>query len=151
MDKLFEAGSVIKSKKDARFSLILIVGFVFLSVLAMRIAGWNTSKIVVPKGYFLKVDNTSLSVITEEDRANELIIPIPWELTPLFFKKMPINSVDKNALMTIKGVGPKLADSILQSRLENGLFKKSSDLLKIRGIGPKRALYFERMFDFSGE
>ncbi len=64
---------------------------------------------------------------------------------------MPINSADKVGLMTIKGIGPRLAESILQSRAENGLFKESADLLGISGVGPKRVLYFEKMFDFDGE
>jgi competence ComEA-like helix-hairpin-helix protein len=49
---------------------------------------------------------------------------------------LAINSADKNALQTLKGVGPVLAERIFRYRLENGSFKNGEDLQKVRGIGP---------------
>jgi len=151
MDYLFNNEPQGKSKKDKRFTLILVIGSVFLLVYAVQIMVWNTSEKAEVEGYVLKIDNTSLSVIAENKQEKEHISSIPWDFTPFFFEKMPINSADKEALMTIKGIGPKLAESILQSRLENGPFEESADLLKIKGVGPKRAVYFEKMFDFNGK
>lgn len=151
MDDLFNKELQEKSQKDIRFTLILIIGSLFLLVYAGQMANWNKTGKLETKGYVLNVENGSFSVVVQNVRGGKITSPIPWHLTPFFFKKMPINSADKAALMTIKGIGPKLAESILQSRSEDGLFKKSSDLLKISGIGPKRVLYFEKMFDFNGE
>lgn len=149
MDNLFNNELQEKSTKDKRFTLILMIGFVFLLVYVVQIMGWNISEKAAVEGYVLKIDNTSLSVIVEDEQERERISSIPWDFTPFFFEKMPINSADKEALMTVKGIGPELAESILQSRLENGLFKESSDLLRIKGVGPKRAMYFEKMFEFN--
>jgi competence protein ComEA len=48
--------------------------------------------------------------------------------------KVNINSATKEQLMTIKGVGEKKADSILDYRSKHGKFFKIEDLKKIAGI-----------------
>ena len=151
MDDLLNKKLKEKSQKDNRFTLILMIGSLFLLAYVVQIANCNKTGKIDTKNYVLTVEDGSFSVVAQNIPGGKVVSPIPWHLTPFFFKKMPINSADRAALMTIKGIGPKLAQSILQSRSENGLFKKSSDLLKISGIGPKRVLYFDKMFDFDGE
>lgn len=151
MDDLLKKELQEKSQKDIRFTLILIIGSLFLLVYVVQMATWNKAEKNDTKGYVLNVESDSFSVVAQNLQGGEIISPIPWHLTPFFFKKMPINSADKGALMTVKGIGPKLAESILQSRIENGCFRTSADLLTIRGIGPKRVLYFENFFDFQRE
>ena len=139
-----------KSKNDRRFTLILVIGSVFLFFSFMQIIGTDKQDEVINGSYSLKVTGGSLSVMPlggSEIKTST----IPWNLTPFFFEKLPINEADKETLKTIKGIGPKLAENILQHRLEYGPFKESADLLKISGVGPKRALYFEKMFDFGGK
>jgi DNA uptake protein ComE-like DNA-binding protein len=63
----------------------------------------------------------------------------PAVLTPFFFLPVPVNSADREMLMTVKGIGPSLADQILASRLEAGPFRSLADLAKLPGIGAKRA------------
>jgi DNA uptake protein ComE-like DNA-binding protein len=41
--------------------------------------------------------------------------------------------------MTIRGIGPALADSLLYYRQHFGPFQDIDDLIKIRGVGAKRA------------
>lgn len=41
--------------------------------------------------------------------------------------------------MTIKGIGPALADTIVSYREQFGPFKNSLDLQKLHGIGARRA------------
>jgi competence ComEA-like helix-hairpin-helix protein len=151
MDDLLNKELQEKSQKDIRFTLVLIIGSLFLLVYVVQMANWNKAEKNDTKGYVLNVEDGSFSVVAQNVQGGKVISPIPWHLTPFFFKKMPINSADKAALMTIKGIGPKLAESILHSRAENGLFNESNDLLKIRGVGPKRVLYFEKIFDFQRE
>jgi competence protein ComEA len=57
---------------------------------------------------------------------------------PFFFLPIAINQCDKQLLMSIKGVGPGLADKILHRRDSNGFFLKPADLLAVDGIGPGR-------------
>ena len=136
-----------KAKKDSRFTLIIMIGSAFLIFIVSQIINTKTPDALTGRGYSLKVIGGSLSMMALDQQENESSA-VPWNLTPFFFKKLPINQADKEALTTINGIGPKLADSILQHRLAYGPFKESADLLKISGIGLKRAFYFEKMFDF---
>lgn len=47
-----------------------------------------------------------------------------------------INTADKAALMSIKGVGEKRAEAIIAWREQHGLFKSVDDLASVSGIGP---------------
>ncbi len=49
-----------------------------------------------------------------------------------------VNTADEQGLSTLKGVGPVLAQRILQYRNENGPFSKKEDLLRVKGIGPAK-------------
>jgi len=62
-------------------------------------------------------------------------------LAPFFFKQISINSSSRELLMTIKGVGPVMAEAIISQRRISGPFTHPDDLLRIRGVGPKRMAY----------
>ena len=49
-----------------------------------------------------------------------------------------INTASADDLCAIKGVGPKLADKIIERRNAAGPFKGPSDLKKVHGIGKKK-------------
>jgi len=138
-------------KRDNRFTLILIIGFIFLLIPIVHSLTGNKSNASMIKSYFLKVDKTSLSIMVQDESIRKNFPSRPWDLTPFFFEKLPINTANKEALMTIKGIGPRLAESILQNRSKFGPFEGIADLKKIKGVGPKRIEYFEKMFDFGGE
>jgi len=53
------------------------------------------------------------------------------------------NSIDLNAatreqLIQLPGIGPQIADRILEFRDEHGPFRAVDDLTRVRGIGPKK-------------
>ena len=54
--------------------------------------------------------------------------------------KLPlhINSASVDDLCALKGVGPKLAEKIIERRNASGPFKNASDLKKVHGIGKKK-------------
>ena len=52
-------------------------------------------------------------------------------------------------LMSIKGIGPDLAESIILTRNRIGNFTKPEDLLKVKGIGRSRMLKFSPYFSFT--
>ncbi len=45
-----------------------------------------------------------------------------------FFQSIPINMADKNMLMSVQGIGPAMADTIVTYRQQVGPFRKSTDL-----------------------
>lgn len=58
--------------------------------------------------------------------------------------KININIADENKLQEIQGIGPSMANRIIEYRKSNGRFKKIDDLKNVSGIGDKR---FESMKD----
>ncbi len=73
---------------------------------------------------------------------------IPAAITPFFFQPIPINSADGELLSTVNGIGPKLAQQIIDTRTANGPFVTASDLLAVPGIGPSRIRQFAPHFSF---
>ena len=51
--------------------------------------------------------------------------------------KVNINTADKEILSSLPGVGPVIADRIIENREKNGPFKTSEEITKIKGIGEK--------------
>jgi competence protein ComEA len=51
--------------------------------------------------------------------------------------KIDLNACNRLELEHLPGIGPKLAERILQSREEEGPFASPRDLLRVKGIGPK--------------
>ena len=51
--------------------------------------------------------------------------------------KVNINTATLEELQTIKGIGKKKAEAILQYRKEHGPFRTKEDLLEVKGIGKK--------------
>ena len=49
--------------------------------------------------------------------------------------RININTCTKEALETLPGIGPVLAERIIEYREENGSFKTIEDITKVSGIG----------------
>lgn len=52
--------------------------------------------------------------------------------------RIDLNTASAQELESLPGIGPKLAEAILEYRLRNGPFHKTEDLLAVKGIGPKK-------------
>lgn len=46
-----------------------------------------------------------------------------------------VNTADAGDLVTLQGIGPVLAQRIIEFRAANGKFNQASDLVKVKGIG----------------
>ena len=52
-------------------------------------------------------------------------------------KLVNINTADAGQLIELPQIGPKMAQRILEFRKSNGNFKRTQDLMKVKGIGEK--------------
>ena len=70
--------------------------------------------------------------------------------TPSNSKKgtVNINTATLEELQTIKGIGKKKAEAILQYRKEHGAFRTNEDLLQVKGIGKKALEAIESQVTF---
>lgn len=59
-----------------------------------------------------------------------------------------INSASKDELQALPGVGPALADRIIEYRTKNGPFKNAEDLDKVSGIGATRIEQWKGLISF---
>ena len=59
-----------------------------------------------------------------------------------------INTATLEELQTIKGIGKKKAEAILQYRKEHGAFRTKEDLLQVKGIGKKALEAIESQVTF---
>lgn len=57
--------------------------------------------------------------------------------------KVNINTATVEELKTLKGIGEKKAEAIIEYRKKNGSFKNKEELMKVRGIGKKLYEYFQ--------
>ena len=85
----------------------------------------------------------SLSTATDTSAAGSLDTDaLITFLTPTF--PININTAPHTALEALPRIGPKMAERIVNYRDKNGLFRKKSDLLNVKGIGEKT---FEQLED----
>ena len=92
--------------------------------------------------------DTSAVLASDTDKVIPLADPGPksTEHSPEHHRKakkkvsfpLNINTASADDLCAIKGVGPKLAEKIVERRTAAGPFKGPSDLKKVHGIGKKK-------------
>ena len=58
---------------------------------------------------------------------------------------MNINTADSKELETLPGIGPVIANNIIEYRSRNGSFKKKEELKNVTGIGEKKYEEIEKL------
>ena len=71
-----------------------------------------------------------------------LLYSFAWALA-VKGEKIDLNLASGRQLESLPGIGPALAQRILDHRKKNGLFKRIEDLMNVRGIGEKKFLQLE--------
>ena len=61
---------------------------------------------------------------------------------------LDINTADAAALERLKGIGPHLAQQIIAFREQKGPYRRPEDLLRVKGIGPKKLDGFRAQLKF---
>jgi competence protein ComEA len=62
-----------------------------------------------------------------------------------------LNTATEAQLETLPGIGPKVAQRIVEFRQKNGSFKKAEDLMNVRGIGEKNFLKLKPLVTIGSE
>lgn len=61
-----------------------------------------------------------------------------------------VNMASPGELESLPGIGPRLAAEIVEDRRRNGPFDRADDLLRVKGIGPKKLHRIESYLRFKG-
>lgn len=61
----------------------------------------------------------------------------------LLTKPININTATEEEMALLDGIGPALAARIISYRETNGLFSSKEDIMKVKGIGPKKFAKFK--------
>lgn len=77
----------------------------------------------------------ALDTRSERDRLNEILGIEEAETPPDTAGRLNINTADAEALQTLPGIGPVLAERIVSYREANGPFQNVSHLKDVTGIG----------------
>lgn len=127
--------------RDERVQLVLAITLLYLA--QGMFGNWISLLFCTPHAataYLRSVSSDVLMVETNPGVVHRDARHVsPAAHAPFFFEAIPINSANKEMLMTVKGIGPSLAESILSYRQRFGPLKSVEDLTKIQGVGTKRA------------
>lgn len=64
------------------------------------------------------------------------------------FRNIPVNTAEAELLATIPGIGPVLAQRIIDIRHKSGPYQTPADLARVHGIGPARVESFSPYLRF---
>lgn len=109
---------------------------------AIKKAGGETSKADLSKvnlAYQLQ-DGQKIYIPSKNDKNSEYIIESGGNNENIDNnngkeKKVNINTANQNELDSLPGIGPSIAERIIEYRQENGNFSKIEDLQNVKGIG----------------
>lgn len=143
--------STQKISHDGRLRIVLAIAFLYLSGSLVYHQIASPDKSPAPSNVHLCSVSPRKLVIQSREVLDATTHPveIPARHVPFFFLPIPINSADKEILMTVKGIGPTLAESIVQHRRHFGSIKSAADLTSIPGIGVKRAASLALFLEFN--
>ena len=81
--------------------------------------------------------------VTTQDKTDEITAPTRVLVN--------INTADAEELETLTGIGPSLAQAIIDYRAEHGDFTAAEDLLNVKGIGEAKLEGFRAEITFTEE
>ncbi len=135
--------------------------FLFLALFLFALGGisrlgvfsklYPMENILLPMNYdaaivdTVAVDTTAIDTLAEEDSKDKKA-KAPKKRAPNF--PIPINTASKEDLCFIKGIGPSLAQKIIDYRETKGPFSSAKDLEKVSGIGAKKRMAIEEFVKF---
>lgn len=143
MEKPREKAERILRREDMIRILIVLIGVV------MSVAVWASFQVAKPLNIYVVAASPSVSETSSgveilvqktkaQDDSGELSEPEPdGERIVLVEKSIDINSAGAEELDLLPGIGPVLAERIVQYREENGDFDEISEIREVSGIGDR--------------
>lgn len=130
--------SLTENPPDNRLWAILFLAISILMIAFLQHLESETVVKEVGPQMMLHTNGRELVWLLEEEAHGIEPPAVRAEFTPFFFAPVPVNSADKNLLTTLPGIGPGMAERIIDFRTAKGPIKSAEDFMRIPGIGSKR-------------
>lgn len=93
-----------------------------------------------PESLLKKIDKSCRVhvLFAGEGKGRLLLEPLAPKTLKVLSVPIDINTASVEELDTLPGIGPKIAQAIVEHRETQGKFGSTEDLLQVRGIGPKK-------------
>lgn len=126
--------------EQKQLTLLVIAAISLILLSSYQLIAERNSPQESERGGRLQQVNGQLVLITDRDASSgEPKEKRAARLTPFFFEPVPLNSADHSLLLSLPGIGPAMADRIIQYRRQHGPLTDISQLQNISGIGEKRS------------
>jgi len=102
--------------------------------------GYHHSRAISKDSIIVNVSSNAASLSDSAD----LISPANM----IIIRKININTADIYSLQALPGIGPSLADKIIEYRREISQFSEFDDLLKVKGIGRQKLQELKKYISF---
>ncbi len=138
------ATSLVNSTEDSGVS-VHVSGWVNApGVVRLRTGAIAADAVEAAGGFRPGADTGQVNLATEVLDGEQLVIPplVASGEASVSDGKIAINRASANELLTLPGVGPVLAQRIVDHRTRNGPFESVEDLLDVPGIGEAKLASF---------
>lgn len=127
-------------------SLVIKAGMLFATVLLVAWIGWPTPHDPVPVAGVVSAEGESPQTVSPPGEPTLVTRPTqrPTPVTPTAGRsqekqgKLDLNRATAEELQGLPGIGPVLAQRIVDQRTTHGPFHTVDDLRDVKGIGKKR-------------
>ncbi len=108
--------------------------------LVAKTGGFHESTEITPESLSAKIDQSGRLSLTAAEEGKRKVILQALEPSKMKVLSLPvnINTAKMEELDILPGIGPKMARAILDYREVHGKFSVFEDLLRVKGIGPKK-------------
>ena len=115
------------------------VGTPLLDVLE-KAGGLNEKLTLSPENLLIQLgESCRLNIVTAGDgKARVLVEPLAPQKQKVLSLPIHLNTATVEELDTLPGIGPKIAQTVIEHRQKYGKFTSPQELLQVPGIGPKK-------------